>query len=94
MSQYELTVVLDGKATPAKTKAFKEKIAKLVELFKGKVVKTDDWGKKDLAYKIKKSDTGYYLYWELELGSSMAKKLGEKLRVEEEILRQLLLRKD
>jgi small subunit ribosomal protein S6 len=60
MRNYELTIVLDGKATSAKKKSMAGKIEKLVKDLKGKIVKNDDWGKKDLAYKLGKSDTGVY----------------------------------
>lgn len=60
MNKYELTVVLPEKTTPAKKKSVKEKITKLINNLKGKVLETDDWGEKELAYPIKKSVTGVF----------------------------------
>ena len=57
MQNYELTVVLSGKATEAKKKSLKEKIENIVKNFDGKVTNSFDWGKKELAYDIAKSDT-------------------------------------
>jgi len=92
MSKYELVIVLDGKATAAKKKAVETKVKKLVTVFKGEVEKVDDWGKKDLAYKIKKSNSGVFLLFTLELTAAAAKALPNKIRLEEEIIRYLLVR--
>ena len=94
MNKYELTLVLDGKATVAKKKKVTESIQKFITLNKGKVVKVDEWGVKDLAYKIDKSSTGLFLSFILELEGVGAKALKDKLRTEEGVIRSLLIRKD
>jgi len=91
MKTYELVIVLEGKATPAKKKAEIANIEKLVKVFEGKVVKTEDWGIKELAYPIKKFTTGQFLIFSLELPLGAAKGLGNKLRLEEQIIRYLLI---
>jgi small subunit ribosomal protein S6 len=93
MRNYELTIIIDGKATVAKKNSVKEKVDKLIKTFKGKIKATEDWGKKDFAYKINKSDTGVYLFFELELETSGAKNLSNKLIMEPDILRHLLIRR-
>ena len=94
MRKYELTVVLDGKATPAKKKSVTELVEKVVTINKGKVGKVEDLGTKDLAYKIGKSATGVYLYFPLELEARSAKDVTAKLRTNEDIIRYLLIVKD
>jgi len=89
---YELAVVIDGEASSAKKKAVREGVEKMVKLYKGKVKKVHDWGKKELAYKIKKKSTGNYMIFDLELGSSAASELNERLRLEEGILRHLIVK--
>jgi len=91
MNKYELTVVLDGKTTPAKKKTFQELLEKLVKIGKGKVVKLDEWGVKNLAYKIGKSATGLYLHYTLELESESVKGIATKLNQEGIVLRHLLI---
>jgi len=94
MRNYELTIVLDGKATSAKKKAIQNLVEKIVELGKGKIGKVEDWGVKDLAYKLGKSSTGVYLHFPLELDAETVKNVASKIKVESEILRYLLIRKD
>lgn len=93
MQKYELTVVLDGKASAAKKKAVTESIEKIVELGKGKPNKVNEWGVRDLAYKIGKSTSGVYLHFPLELETEVAKNLLAKIRANEDIIRHLLVKK-
>jgi len=91
---YELTIVMDGKSTPAKKKTAGEKIEKLVKTNKGKIVKSDDWGSKDLAYTIGESDTGSFMYYELELESEGARTIPNKLKLEDDVIRYLLVKEE
>lgn len=92
MNSYLLTLVLkpdlEEKARGELLDAVKKKM--LGE--GGKVVKEDLWGNRDLAYPIKKSTKGFYVYFEVETSPVLAKDLDKILKVEEDILRYLLVR--
>lgn len=92
MNNYDLTFILDGKLTPAKRKSTLEKIDKVIELFEGKITKTQDLGEKVLAYPIKKLTSGAYYQYNIDLSGENARKLNDKLRLEESILRYLFVR--
>lgn len=94
MRNYELVIVLDGKTTVAKKKTITEKLEKMFKDVKGKDGKVKDWGVRDLAYKIKKSTTGLYLIFSLELEGENVKEISNKLRLEGDLIRYLLIRKD
>lgn len=94
MVNYELTVVLPGKSTPAKKKKVKADIEKLIKTFKGKVSKFDDWGEINLVYKIAKNETGIFLHFGLELDAESVKEIPAKLKTEEDIIRYLLIKND
>jgi small subunit ribosomal protein S6 len=94
MNKYELTVVLDGKAGGAKLKKAVEMIEKTMEPFKGKITTTTDWGVKKLAYKIAKSETGLFTFFELDLDPAGVKALNDKLRTDADVIRFLLIRQD
>ncbi len=94
MNKYELTIVLDGKAGSAKLKKAVETIEKTMAPFKGKIVETKDWGVKKLAYKIAKSETGLFTFFELELDPTGVKSLNDKLRTDADVIRFLLINKD
>lgn len=84
MEKYELTLVLDGKATPAKKKKVVEAVEKVVGIVKGKLEKMEDWGV---------VGTGLYLHFPLELETSSVKTISTKINQESEILKYLLIRK-
>lgn len=92
MAKYELTLVLPAKLSEAKQKEVLEKVKKSVEEAKGKVKKTDKWGKKNLAYPIIKQEEGVYFFLELELSREKAGAIKRLVEMDEEVLRYLLVR--
>jgi len=94
MNQYELTVVLDGKSGAAKKKKVAETLEKTLNIFKGAIKESKEWGVKEMAYKIGKSTSGYYLFFELDLGPESVKALNDKLRTDADIMRYLLIKKE
>jgi small subunit ribosomal protein S6 len=94
MNKYELTLVLDGKAALAKKKKVTEDLEKVLSIFKGIIKESKDWGVKELAYNIGKSESGLYLFFEIELDPKGAKSLNDKLRTNPDLLRFLLINKE
>jgi len=98
VNKYELTVVLDGKAGASSKKKYSELVEGIAKIFKGKIVKASDWGVKELSYpisgnsKVGKSTSGFYLFFDLELEASGVKAVIDKLRVDGEVLRYLIIR--
>jgi small subunit ribosomal protein S6 len=85
---YELTIILsEAKNKEVATK----KVEALLGKTGGKITKTDFWGKKELAYKIKGKGSGVYTYFELEMAPGEAVELEKRLRIEEGLLRFLLV---
>lgn len=84
MKNYELTIVLDGKATAAKKKKVTETVEKLVTVAKGKLGKPDDWG--EINGKI-------FLHFSLEIEADQLKNLSTKLSQESDIIKQLIIKK-
>ena len=92
MNNYEVTLVLDGKAGAAKRKKVEETLEKTLKIFKGVIKESKEWGVKELAYKMGKSTTGLYLFFELELDSKGVKALNDKLRTDPDIIRYLIVK--
>ena len=85
---YELTVIL------AADTAEKEAVSVVTEILKktgGEVVKTDFWGKKDLAFPIKKQTKGVYIYFEISFEPAVMLDFEKRLRLSEDVLRYLLV---
>jgi len=94
MRNYELTLVIDPDLSSADQKKLVEKAKKIVEELKGKISKVTEWGKKELAYPIKKKTMGYYFLCLLNLPEDGVEKLDKKLKVEEGIMRFLQVKKE
>lgn len=90
--KYELTALVDSK--PTTIKSVTSSIKREVETFKGKVVESKDWGKRDLFYKIGKLATSTPLHFVIELEPSRMRDFEEKLRLEDKIVRYLILREN
>jgi len=93
INKYELVVVLDGKVSAAKKRAAQTSLEKIINALEGKIESTEEWGVKDLAYPIKKSSTGLFLIYTLQLSPKAAKALPSKFDLEKEVIRYLLLNK-
>ena len=92
MQGYELTIVMSGKTTPVKAKAQTEKVEKILNSLKGKMDKVTEWGKLDLAYEIKKEDSGVFLHYSLELEPAAVRALDQHVKMDENVVRYLLIK--
>lgn len=93
MNPYYLTLVLDPNLSEADRKSVLDGVKKKMVGADGKVIKEDIWGERDLAYSIKRKNKGYYVHFEFETEPKIAKDLDKVLKVEEDILRYLLVRR-
>lgn len=93
MKDYELTLVLPSATTPAKKKNLGTFVEKLIA-GKGAIEKAEDWGEKELAYEIKKNKSGIFLHFRLKLKPDSVKGIIAKLKLNEGVIRYLLVRKN
>jgi small subunit ribosomal protein S6 len=90
MKAYELMVIFKPAIT--EDDAFDtSKLEKLITKLKGTITSTDDWGEKSLAYPILGHDRGHYIVYEIGMPASAIKNFLQKLSIETEILRYLLV---
>ena len=87
MNDYELVVILKEEG-----KEVLDKVKKAVTGTGGKVVKVDEWGKKDLAYPIKKQKEGVYFLLNLSISADKVGEFNKFLTTNEQVLRHLLIR--
>ena len=92
--EYEITVVTRGESSETDRRQVLDEIKKLIEAEKGKVVGTEDWGKRDLAYEIKKNPHGYYSSITFEGSPNTPQILSSKLRLIDDLLRYLIVTRE
>jgi small subunit ribosomal protein S6 len=91
MKIYELMVILDGSLDEDKYKSAIEQVEKLIKSKGGTVTALDEWGKRKLAYPIKKQDFGYYLVWRLTAEKAeVPSSLQSTLMIQDKVLRSLV----
>jgi small subunit ribosomal protein S6 len=89
--KYELTVIFSPETTSKDlTKASKE-IESLVTDEGGKTIKREDWGLKEIATPIKKYSKGVYRFYKIEMPPEAIKKLNDKFKLSEQIIRHLFV---
>ena len=94
MNKYELMIILKPLLPEDIRAGIQKKIEKLVTKGKGKITATDAWGKRHLAYPIKKHDEGYYLIYKLSLEANLSDKFQGDLKLMNDILRFILIKQD
>lgn len=70
------------------------KFQKAVTESGGQFVKLDEWGTRLLAYPIKKFEKGYYVLMEFTATTDQLKKIDERFKLDENILRYQIVRHD
>ncbi len=92
---YELTVLTPGDFTSTELKKVTDAISSLVKKLGGEVVETKDWGKKELAYAIKKQGKQFkdavYTFFVLKLDAEKAPELDKQILLNADIIRHLLV---
>jgi small subunit ribosomal protein S6 len=91
---YEMMVILDPEVDERAVESSLEQYLAVVKDGGGTVDKVDIWGRRRLAYPIKKRTDGIYAVIDFTASSDAAKELDRQLNLNEVVLRTKLLRLD
>ncbi|WP_431843193.1 30S ribosomal protein S6 [Calidifontibacter indicus] len=94
MRQYELMIILDPELDERTVQPSLDKWLAVVTKDGGTVDNVDLWGRRRLAYDIKKQSEGIYGVVNMTAESATAKELDRQLGLNESVLRTKLLRAD
>jgi small subunit ribosomal protein S6 len=70
------------------------RIRGVIEQQGGKLIKLDNWGKRKLAYEVRKQLKGIYLYWQYLGTSGLVEELERNLRMLDAVIRYYTVRVD
>ena len=93
MNQYEVAVLYHPDLEVDLSKA-EDRVVKIFTDNGGKVVNTDNWGKRKLAYAIKKNEHAVYVFYTVELPGEAVRKVEATLNITDEVIRFLVTRPD
>ena len=93
ISQYEVAVLYHPDLEVDLTKA-EERVTKIINDNDGKVIATDNWGKRKLMYPIKKQEHAVYVFYTVEFPAESIKKVESTLNITDEVIRFLITKPD
>lgn len=87
--QYETTFIVNPHLSQEETEACIQKYVQWIEKNGGKIKRVERWGKRRLAYEIKKQQYGFYAYIRFEGEGRLCQELEKTFKLDESILRSL-----
>lgn len=91
---YELGFILNPEVSEEQSNAILERIQQIVNNHDGQVVRINQWGRRRLAYPIQHQRDGFYVFFDMILTPETVSELDRTLKVTEEVLRHLIIRRD
>ncbi len=90
MNPYELLLIITPDCDESEAEALTNQVKDIIES-SGSLLKVDPWGKKRLAYPIRKRSEGYYVLYIFESPPNLVAELNRSLHVIETILRYMIV---
>jgi len=94
MRRYELMVILDPELDDRTVAPSLDKFLNVIRKGGGAVENVDVWGRRRLAYEIKKKAEGIYAVVDMTAEPALAKELDRQLNLNEAVLRTKVIRPD
>ena len=94
MPLYELGVIIDPEVEPESETAALERLQAIITDAGGTLVEQNAWGRRQLAYPIRKKNFGVYHFWKFEVGGEVIDKLTFELRTNDAVMRSMILNLD
>lgn len=91
---YEIGFILNPEVSEEQTRTILERIEQIVARYDGQVIKVNQWGRRRLAYPIEHHRDGFYVFIDTILTPETVSELDRTLKVSEEVLRHLILKRD
>ncbi|MDF1585715.1 30S ribosomal protein S6 [Geminicoccaceae bacterium 1502E] len=92
MPFYEHTLIARPDLSGQQAQALAETFGQLVSENGGQVVKTEYWGLRNLAYRVRKNRKGHYLHLNVEAPAEAIAELERNERINEDVLRYLTVK--
>jgi len=94
MAYYEHVFIARQDITASQVEGITADFSKIIEENEGKVAKTEYWGLKNLAYKIKKNRKGHYILMNLDAPHAAVAEMERQARLHDDVLRFMTIRVD
>jgi len=91
LRRYETVFIALADLSDEDVNSLIERTTSIISGLKGLVVKVDRWGKKRLAYEIKKQTRGYYVLIEYAGTSAIVNELERNLKIDDKVLKYMTI---
>jgi len=91
---YETVLVLSPDLDEAALNVEVKKVEEIITSNKGKIISRDNWGSRELAYKIQKKTHGFYVLVVFEAEAGVVGEIDRALGINDNFLRHLCVKKD
>src|SRR5215212_3178536 len=92
--QYELVYILPPETTEQQAGELHEQIASIVTRMNGQFDKSENWGRRKLAYEIGPFKEGVYVLEVINGTGELMKEIDRRLKVMDQVIRHLVVRVD
>ena len=92
MNCYEHTFIAKQDLSESQTKKLVDKLKDIIETNQGKVLKTEEWGLRNLTYEIKNNRKGFYFHIKFEGNGKTIQELEKAENIDEMLLRFLTVK--
>lgn len=87
LREYEVVYVLAPNADNAEAERINGKVTEIVASFGGKLLKLDNWGRRKLAYIIRKHSRGIFVYTKFVARAGVVAEIERNMRIADSVLR-------
>lgn len=94
MRDYELVLIINPQIEDDKVPQVLEKVSRLVTERGGSLGEVNPWGRRKLAYPIKKHLEGNFVVAKAKMDPTIVKEIENQLRLSEDFLRHLVVKVD
>lgn len=94
MALYEHVFLARQDLAQAQVDTLAEEATKIIESNEGKVIKTETWGLKSLAYQIQKNRKAHFVLLHVDGPGSVVEELERQTRINEDVIRYITVRVD
>ena len=94
MKRYETLFIVQVDLPDDELNSLIERYGTIVTSFKGVIVKIEKWGKRKLAYEIKKQTNGFYVLIDFVGNRAVIEELERNFKIDDKILKFMTIMKD
>ena len=92
MALYESVIIGRQDLTPSQFETLLEKFIEVIQSFKGEIKKRENWGIRNLAYKINKNRKGHYVLLNIDGPPEAIQEYERLMRLDEDVIRFLTIK--